>query len=99
MPPRQANVRHVIVTLPITLGQFLKVADLASTGGEAKTLITSGRVVVNGAVDIRRGRKLQVGDTVQVTGVGAAVVKSPGATRDDARAEGGLDGDTTGPGG
>lgn len=42
----------------IRLGQFLKLADLIETGGEAKIVIASGDVTVNGEVDIRRGRQL-----------------------------------------
>jgi ribosome-associated protein len=50
----------------IRLGQFLKFADLIDTGGEAKVLIASGDVTVNGEVDTRRGRQLHRGDVVRV---------------------------------
>lgn len=50
----------------ITLGQALKVANIAGTGGEAKILIQSGEVYVNGKVETRRGRKLRRGDVVEV---------------------------------
>ncbi|GAA2521695.1 RNA-binding S4 domain-containing protein [Pilimelia columellifera] len=50
----------------IRLGQFLKLAGLVDTGGEAKELIADGEVRVNGAVDLRRGRQLHVGDVVAV---------------------------------
>lgn len=50
----------------IRLGQFLKLADLIDTGGEAKVLIAAGDVRVNGAVDVRRGRQLFPGDEVAV---------------------------------
>lgn len=52
--------------LPIRLDQFLKVANLVGSGGEAKLLIQDGRVMVNGEPETRRGRKLEAGDTVQV---------------------------------
>jgi ribosome-associated protein len=58
----------------IRLGQFLKLADLIDTGGEAKVLIASGDVTVNGAVDVRRGRQLHPGDVVEVLGRSARVV-------------------------
>ncbi|GIM93091.1 RNA-binding S4 domain-containing protein [Paractinoplanes toevensis] len=58
----------------IRLGQFLKLADLIDTGGEAKILIASGDVRVNGEVDIRRGRQLHPGDVVEVQGRTARVV-------------------------
>ena len=64
----------VAVQLPITLGQFLKVAGLASTGGEAKHLVISGRVTVNGAEEMRRGRHLAFGDTVAISSGDRALV-------------------------
>jgi len=48
----------------IKLDQFLKWQGLAETGGQAKQLIQSGAVRVNGQVETRRGRKLVDGDTV-----------------------------------
>lgn len=52
----------------IKLDQFLKLADLASTGGHAKFLIQESLVKVNGEVELRRGKKLRVGDLVEVEG-------------------------------
>jgi ribosome-associated protein len=63
----------VHVTLPITLGQFVKLAGLASSGGEAKHAIGTGDVRVNGEVDTRRGRQLAAGDTIQFGGQYATV--------------------------
>ena len=39
------------------LDQFLKWKNMVSSGGEAKTLIKSGDVKVNGVIEKRRGRK------------------------------------------
>ena len=50
----------------ITLGQALKAASIAGTGGEAKILVQMGEVLVNGEVETRRGRKLREGDVVEV---------------------------------
>jgi ribosome-associated protein len=50
----------------IKLDQFLKLAGIAETGGEAKQLILSGQVMVNQAIETRRGRKLYHGDVVIV---------------------------------
>jgi ribosome-associated protein len=50
----------------ITLGQALKVANVVGTGGEAKVLIQTGEVRVNGEVETRRGLKLREGDQVEV---------------------------------
>ncbi|MCA1731078.1 MAG: RNA-binding S4 domain-containing protein [Actinobacteria bacterium] len=50
----------------LTLGQALKAASVAGTGGEAKVLIQAGEVTVNGEAETRRGRKLEIGDVVEV---------------------------------
>ncbi len=50
----------------IKLDQFLKLAQVVQSGGEAKRLIQSGFVRVNGDVETRRGRKLHHGDVVMV---------------------------------
>ena len=46
------------------LDQFLKWHNFASSGGEAKNIIKSGLVKVNGEIEIKRGRKLVKGDKV-----------------------------------
>ena len=48
----------------VKLDQFLKWQNFVSSGGEAKVLIKSGLVKVNGEVEKRRGRKLVKGDKV-----------------------------------
>ena len=50
----------------ITLGQFIKVMDLISSGGEAKSFLLNNEVIINGEKDSRRGRKLYKGDLVVV---------------------------------
>ena len=51
----------------IRLGELLKLAGIAGTGGEAKALLASTTpVLVNGEPDNRRGRQLRAGDEVQV---------------------------------
>lgn len=52
----------------IKLDQFLKLVGIAPTGGQAKLMIQSGNVLVNGTVETRRGRKLVLGDLVTVGG-------------------------------
>ena len=46
------------------LNQFLKWHNVVSSGGEAKNLIKTGYVKVNGVIEKRRGRKLFKGDKV-----------------------------------
>jgi ribosome-associated protein len=70
MPDSNPNhVRRVYIDrLPIQLHQFLKFESLVASGGEAKMLITQGRVRVNAEVETRRGKKLQAGDVVTFEG-------------------------------
>jgi ribosome-associated protein len=62
--PRDVVVREV----PIELSQFIKFAGLADSGGAAKQLVAEGGVLVNGAPETRKGKKLVVGDRVTVAG-------------------------------
>jgi len=57
----------------IKLDQFLKVTDVAQSGGEAKLIIRSGDVSVNGEMELRRGRKLYDNDVVTVDEVSFTV--------------------------
>jgi ribosome-associated protein len=52
----------------IRLDQFMKLRGLAQSGGEAKSLIQGGEVIVNGELELRRGRKLKIGDSLQFQG-------------------------------
>lgn len=54
----------VVTGKTIRLEQFLKLAGLIMTGGEAKTLIQAGMVKVNNQTERRRGRQLQDRDVV-----------------------------------
>ena len=55
-----------IYTENIKLEQFLKLADVVSTGGEAKLFLLTKEIFVNDEVENRRGRKLYKGDVVKV---------------------------------
>lgn len=57
-----------ITTEYINLGQFLKLTDHISNGGEAKFFLMDEGVLVNGEEENRRGRKLYPGDTVVIRG-------------------------------
>jgi S4 domain protein YaaA len=57
-----------IDTEMITLGQFLKLADVIQSGGMAKWFLSEHEVLVNNEPDNRRGRKLYVGDVVEIEG-------------------------------
>jgi ribosome-associated protein len=52
----------------ILLQALLKVSGLCDSGGEAKAAITSGKVTVDGEVEIRRGKKIRSGQIVSFAG-------------------------------
>jgi ribosome-associated protein len=60
VPVRELSIRGD----SIRLGQALKLAGLAGSGGQARALVEQGAVTVNGAVEKRRGRQLRAGDVV-----------------------------------
>ncbi len=59
-PTRDLSIRGE----SIRLGQALKLAGLAESGGEARALVEEGAVTVNGEIETRRGRQLRHGDVV-----------------------------------
>ena len=61
----------------IKLDQFLKVTNTVQSGGEAKILIRSGEVSVNGEMELRRGRKLYDRDVVTIDDVSFTVEIAP----------------------
>src|SRR3712207_7715177 len=56
----------VLKTEFITLNQLLKLVGVSANGAEAKYMILDGKVKVNGEVEIRRGKKIRVGDNIDV---------------------------------
>ena len=65
----------------IKLGQALKLANLVSSGVEAKIVVQNGEVKVNGEVDTRRGRKLYPQDVFEYDGE-PAISELTGVCRD-----------------
>jgi ribosome-associated protein len=59
----------------IELNTFLKIKGIAVTGGQAKILIQSGEVKVNGNIEKRNKNKLRAGDKVSVNNENYAVEK------------------------
>ncbi len=49
----------------IELYKVLKLANLVSSGGEAKFVISEGMVKVNNEVDTRKRRKTVAGETIE----------------------------------
>lgn len=60
----------------LRLDHFVKLKAMSGTGGQAKVMIQNGEVKVNGEIETRRRRKLNVGDVVEVGGEQFAVKES-----------------------
>ncbi len=55
-----------IITKEIKLGSFLKLIGEAESGGDAKNLINSQKVIVDGEICLQRGKKLIPRQTVKI---------------------------------
>lgn len=60
----------------ITLGQFLKLANVVESGGMVKLFLSEYPVLVNQEQDQRRGRKLYPGDVIEIEEVGTFTVSN-----------------------
>jgi ribosome-associated protein len=68
-------ISFALATEYIKLDSLLKGANLVGSGGEAKIIISEGQVRVNGQIELRRGRKLYLGDRVLLGGDEITVVR------------------------
>jgi len=50
----------------IKLDQFLKLANIIGTGGEARFFIQENSILINNVPEDRRGRKLRNGDIIKI---------------------------------
>jgi len=50
----------------IDLLQLLKATDIAMSGGEAKMFVEDELITVNGELELRKRRKLRLGDVVVI---------------------------------
>lgn len=57
-----------IKTEYIKLDQLLKWCGVTDSGAEAKDLVVSGKVKVNGQTELQRGKKMRSGDVMEVGG-------------------------------
>jgi ribosome-associated protein len=53
---------------PTELYKILKIAGLVASGGEAKFVVSEGKVRVNGAVETQKRKKIMVGDLIEFGG-------------------------------
>lgn len=62
-------MREVMITKePVELYKILKFEGLVDSGGQAKTVIADGLVLVNGEVETRKRRKMLSGDIIKFAG-------------------------------
>jgi S4 domain protein YaaA len=54
----------------ITLGQFVKFANIIGSGGMAKPFLQDNIIFVNDVAENRRGKKLYPGDKVLIKSIG-----------------------------
>ncbi len=55
----------VISSEPVELYKILKFEGLVDSGGEAKSVIENGQVLVNGEVETSKRKKIVSGDTIE----------------------------------
>ena len=65
---KENSVSVAITTEFIKLQDAMKFANIVYSGGEAKSLIQEGEVLVNGEVCTMRGKKLREGDSFTFDG-------------------------------
>ena len=50
---------------PIELYKILKFEGMVGSGGEAKTVVAAGHVLLNGQVETQKRKKIMAGDTIE----------------------------------
>ena len=74
---KKDNFAQVEITTEfIKLQDALKFANVVYSGGEAKSVIQEGAVLVNGEVCTMRGKKLRPGDKVEFAGQKFQIVEN-----------------------
>jgi ribosome-associated protein len=58
----------------IELNDLMKLTGICESGGMAKIIITEGKVMVDGKIELRRRRKIRTGQIVRVEGREVRVV-------------------------
>ena len=53
---------------PIELCKLIKIAKMVGGDGEAKTMITEGKVLVNNEVSVQKRKKIRHGDIIEYNG-------------------------------
>jgi ribosome-associated protein len=80
--PDPAEFRVVEISRePIELYKILKFEGMADSGGQARAAVASGQVLVNGAVETRKRKKIVSGDTIEFHEHKIRLQRAPGATQ------------------
>jgi len=59
-------MREIVISKePIELFKILKLESMVSSGGEAKSAIADGQVLVNGKIETRKRKKIVSGDIIE----------------------------------
>ncbi len=61
---KQIEINHE----PVELYKILKFEAIASSGGEAKSVIAEGMVLLNGKVETQKRKKIVSGDIIEFQG-------------------------------
>lgn len=71
----EVDVKQILIeTEFIKLDQFLKLAGIVQTGGQAKMLINEGSIIVNNEVVLQRGKKIRKDDIIEIKDYDSFVV-------------------------
>ena len=62
---------------PIELYKLLKIANMVGGGGEAKTMISEGNVLVNNKIEVQKRKKIRHGDIIEHNGIIIKVAYNP----------------------
>jgi ribosome-associated protein len=71
---------HSIIDIcvePIELFKLLKISNLVGGGGEAKTMISEGNVLVNNKVVVQKRKKIRHGDIIEYNGKTIKIAYNP----------------------
>jgi len=71
---------HSIIDIcvePIELCKLLKIAKMVGGGGEAKTMISEGNVLVNNEVVVQKRKKVRHGDIIEYNGKTIEIAYNP----------------------
>jgi len=71
---------HSIIDIcvePIELYKLLKIANMVGGGGEAKTMISEGNVLVNNDVVVQKRKKIRNGDIIECNGKVIEIAYNP----------------------